>query len=339
MYTIPLVIFILLLTAVINIYITKTNSDQLDNYKDTVREQHSEEEWNQISSIINLSFVASKQNSKFLAQKVEVGLLKEYKDIEVLQQEFEQDMFSIRFYDVLKKNLLLQNSSASSLYPVPYNTMVGMESGIIGLFSNEATTKIKYPLDEDRVSWESYIVRNPNPQLAKAAVKAIKQREDSLIFVQSEATEDGQLEKNGLLTINTLKRAYLKYGVEGLAYYSLLSPSYITENGDIFNTDDRTFMKQNPNYKLILVQTISLADVLSKYENTILTSEKNSEYNNDFLTEFDRFKNIQSIIWSFLLFVICIALINIYNTGEYIGRKTDEEHLKTEGDDIRQKKE
>lgn len=329
MYTIPVVIFVLLLTAAMNVYQTKLDGDRIDNYRATIQKQHTEQEWNEISTIINLSFAASKQNSKFLAQKVEVDLLRQYQNLDVLKQEFEKKEFSQGFYDILKKNLLVENGAPSSLYPLSYNTLVGMQDGIIALFSDEATTNITNPDQEAVVQWDSYVGVNSNPTLAKKAIESVVNREDGIIFLQTESTGRGVLEKNTAMTMDTLKKAYLEYGIDGLDYYSILTPSYITDTGDIFNTDDKTFMTKNHNYKMILVQSVSISDLLANYEKELYSNETVATQNVTFLAEFVSSRNIQAITWSFLLFVLSLILIHIYNTER---RCMQEEKQETEGD-------
>jgi hypothetical protein len=312
--TIPIVILILLLTAAINIYVTKLEGDELTDYSATLQEQHTEQQWNEISSIINVSYTAANQNSKFLAQKVEVDLLRRYTNLDVLKQEFVTNQFSDGFYDVLKHNLLQENSAPSSLYPLSYETIVGLQQGIIAHFSNENTTKIKNPEQAPMVEWDSYIVKNPNPALAKEAIQAVLHRDSDVIFLQTSPTPNGQLDKESDMTMDTLKKAYLKYGLDGLKYYSILSPSYITDTGDIFETDDSTFMGQNKTYKMIILQSFNLKDVISKHETVFFQNEKDSIQNTTFLSEFVNLKHIKAITWSFLLFVISLFLTSIYNS-------------------------
>lgn len=327
--SIPIVVFVVLLTAALNIYIAKMDSDQLTVYKDKIVEQQTEEEWNEIANLINASFVAAKQNSKFLAQKIEVDLVRQYDNLDILQDEFKQKNFSPEFYNVLENNLLNENAAPSSLYSMSYRSVVGLQDGVIATFSNQAP-KVENKTQEPMVTWETFIENNPNKELAREAVQSVLHRNADLIFVQTRKTEEGELEKNHNMTMNALKKAYMSYGIEGLKYYNILSPSYITDNGDIFNTSDSHYMTANKNYKLIILQSFNIADILSKYERSIFEQQKNSAEDVTFITDFVKYKHIKAITWSFILFLLSVLLVNIYNSGPR--RDRDNEQYSVEGD-------
>lgn len=327
--TLPIVVFVLLLTAAINMYITKADSDSLEDFGTVIQEQHDEQEWNEISSIISLSQTAAKQNSKYLAQKIEVDLMRKYNNLDLLKVELANGTFSTEFYDVLKENLSQENGAPSSLFPLSYNTVVGLQDGVIALFSNESTTKIRNPKETSIVGWDSFIVKNPNPVLAQTAINSVLRRDSGFIFWQTENSEDGNLEKNPNMTMNTIKKAYQEYGMDGLKHFGMLSPAYITETGDIFNIDDKTFMQKNDNYKIIIIQSFNLYDIVNAHQSMILTHEKFALHNETFLTDFVKYKHIKAITWSFILFIISLALINIYNSER---KQHVAEHQNIEGD-------
>lgn len=330
MITIPIVVFVLLLTAVINIYITKLDVDQLTTYKETVIQQEREQEWSEIELIINSSQIAARQNSKYLAQKIEVDLLRNYKDLEVLKLQFQQQEFDPSFYKVLEANLSQEDGVPSSIFPVPYRTFVGLREGVVAFFSHKETA-VPNLENSELVSWDSYTEHSANPKLAQSAIDAVLRRESNLIFSQTIESPNGSLEKNTKMTLDTLKKAYLKYGVKGLSYYNLLSPSYITETGDIFNIDDKTFMAANENYKLIILQSINMGDILDKYKDTLYLHEKQSTHNETFLTDFVSFRHLNTVGWSFILFILSVWLINIFN---YEKKRIEKDSLQVEGDNV-----
>lgn len=312
--SIPLIIGALLFTAAINIYVVKVDNDRLADYKEDVSEQHTQNEWDEISSYINLSYLATKQNSKFLAQKVELDLIKKYGDLEDLKSEFESKEFTTKFYDTLQVNLLEENTTPSSIYPVAFNSMVGMDSGVIAVFSNDKNSQFKNDGTSKVVSWEHFIVNNPNPGLAKKAIRSILNQEDQLIFWQDKKSDDLVIDQQQNMKLDTLKQAYDQYGIEGLRYYSVLSSSYITDNGDIFETNDNDFMIKNDTYKIILVQSFNIGDLLRGYEKNIISSEKETEKNISFIDDFIQYKHTKALVWTLILFLISVLLINLYNS-------------------------
>jgi hypothetical protein len=333
--TIPLVVFVLLLTAATNVYTIKEESDNLNTQKERIEEQHKDQEWNEIEALLSSTNVGAKQNSKYLAQKIEVELVKEYPDLDDLKKEFDTKDFTDKFYDILQSNLLQENSVPSSIYPVPFHTTVGIRDGVIAIFSNESTsTRLTNPEGSKMVEWDKLVSRNPNPKLADEAIQSVLRRESSVIFLQSGKSKHGDLEKETDMSMETLEKAYKKYGMDGLRKYSLLSPSYITENGDVFNIDDKTFMRDNPNYKIIVIQGFNIAEILDKYNYVFYENDKDFTEQTSFIENFVLYKHIKAITWSLIIFILCMWLINIYNSDKkkYYRRAGDKPEIEIEGD-------
>jgi hypothetical protein len=308
---IPVTIFALLLMAAMNIYVTKLDNDSLDNFRDRLDEQNKERSWDEISSLISLANVAVKQNSKFVASNLEASILRQYPNLDELKEEFERGKFGSDFHEVLKSNLDTNEDSQTLLNPPSYFTVVGLEDGVIAFFSSEYAD---IPSSSSIMSWNKFIQNKPNPELSKEAIKSVLSKDSGLIFWQNYNSPDGKLEKLDKMDLSTLKKAYELYGIEGLRYYSILSPSYITDSGDIFQTDDRTYLQKNKNYKLIILQSFNIAELLEKYDQTTIKSEKYKSENKVFIDEFIKNKMIKTVLWSFITFLLCILLVNIYNS-------------------------
>jgi len=307
---IPVVVFLMLMTAAINIYLVKVENEQLRGYKDDVVTQSKENEWNLVSTIIESSYRTSKQNSMYLAQKVEDGILKQYPDLTSLKKQFDTRDFEKDFYSVLKDNLSEEDMNLSPLFPTPYRTVVATNDGVIATFSNESNenqsgnTKV--------MSWNDYYSLYPNTTVAREAIEDVINRKDKIILIQGESTTN----KVHSLDMDKLKKIYLKDGIKALENYSFLAPSYIHSTTDIFGQEDTNFMKPSKNYKIIIIQSTKLSDILNQNMDKIQAEEEQAHLTTQFVDNFVSSKNITGLIWSFLMFALSLILISIYNNEE-----------------------
>lgn len=327
---IPLLICVLLLSAAVNIYATKVSSDRLQDLNTEASKRYDVHKWNDIELLIDMANTASRQNSKFIASRIEADLLRNYSDLEELRKQFESGKFSEEFHEVLKDNLMLDNGAPSAIYQPSYYTLVGLNSGIISIFSNEASVALN-ATNAKSLDWESYTKGFPNSKLAKAAVDAVLTRNKGLIFWQNYRSDNVDLNSVSKMDMSTLQTAYGKYGLEGLRNYSILSPSYITDSGDIFNTDDSTFMKKNKNYKLVIIQSFNISEIIDQYDKTLQESETNKQYVDTYLKGQIDAQYLQAGMWSFALFLLAMILTVFYNSEQ--GRREEQtQNIKSEGD-------
>lgn len=308
---IPVTIFALLLMAAMNIYVTKLDNDSLLSFRDRLDKQSRERSWDEISSLISLADMAVKQNSKFVASNLEAGILRKYPNLDVLKEEFDQGKFGLDFHEVLKSTLDTKEDSQTLLNTPSYFTVVGLQNGVLAFFSSQY---VDIPSSSSIMGWDKFIQNQPNPELSKEAIKSVLSKDHGLIFWQNQNSPNGELEKLDKMDLSTLKKAYELYGIEGLKYYSILSPSYITDSGDIFETDDITYLQKNKNYKLIILQSFNIAELLENFDYMLIKSEKYNSVNSIYIDEFIKNKKIKSMLWSFIIFLLCILLINIYNS-------------------------
>lgn len=309
---IPIVVVVLVVTSALNVYINKVDGDYLLEFKESVENHRTEEEWNNISSMLIASQVAASQNSKYIAQRLELDLYKMFGNFGSFKEYFEKSDFDEKFLDLVTYTLNEETNIPSTLYPINYHTMLAIDKGIIASFSN--TDKLITHEIEEVITWENFIKNIPNPELAAEALQSIRNKDNNIIFMQTEPSRDGEIEKNTNMDLETLKSAFFKYGLDGLKYYSLLSPAYITEKGEIYSIEDAHRIAKTDNYKIMIIQSFNLSDIISKFERSILEHQKNTVQDLTFLYDYVKNKNLRALIWSFALFSIGILLINIYNS-------------------------
>lgn len=311
---IPLFVAAVLLTSAVNVYIYKIENDRLQEFTAQIEEDHREESWNEISSLIKMANVASRQNSKFIAKKIEVDILREYTNMDILKSDFTNGEFNKGFHTILKSNLVNENGAPSALYPPAFYTLVGMEKGIIAMFSNEASATLSASSIDSIMEWDSYAQGRSNPTLAKTAINAVMARDSGLIFWQNVPDSDNEIQSLSAMTMETLRTVYEKKGIEGLGNFSIVSPSYITETGDIFQTDDTTLLKKNENYKLVILQSFNLLDILEKYEVDLAHSNSNNENNVRFIEDYIKYNFIKTLSSSLVLFLLSMFFVKLYNS-------------------------
>ena len=111
----------------------------------------------------------------------------------------------------------------------------------------------------------NYINANVNPTLARHTMDSILNnnlnKEDFFIWQEIYSNSEP------IVSIEDAAQLILKDDEEALKCYNILIPSYITKDGDIFGIDDIDSLgMDNKNYKIILIQSINLYDVISKYD-------------------------------------------------------------------------
>jgi len=309
--TIPIIILVIFLTATSNVYSYKMESQSFAEFKNTLKQQAEEEIWKQISTMIELADVSARQNSKFIAKKLEADILRQYSDINELRSEFEGDVFGQKFHNILKENLIIQNTSPSALNPHSFYTIVGLEKGILEIFSS-SNSGLEQSSTNQIVDWNTFIKASANPTLTQKAIDSVLSRDRGIIFLQT--SSNGDQPPVTEMNMDTLRKVYEQGGIEAFKQFSIVSPSYITDNGDIFNIDDQTYMTKNKNYKLIILQCFNLYDILYEYRSELQQTQYLNDHNVTVIEGFEEMEFLRTVFWSVILFIVCIFFVHIYNT-------------------------
>jgi hypothetical protein len=146
------------------------------------------------------------------------------------------------------------------------------------------------------------------------AVDAIMDKKSDPIFWQCCKLDTSKKVNITCMDINSLKDAYFKYGLDVFKNYSFLTPSYITENGDIFNVDDTTFVTKNPNYKIVIMQSFNMYEILEKYKGEIQNIKYGSTSYSEYLDSFITIRFVKTISIDVIIILVTIIFVNIYNS-------------------------
>lgn len=293
----------LLIASVVNMYTLKVETDSIHKIETHINKNVNEIQNSYITTFIDLGYKLCQQTTELLAKKLETEILRNY-DLEKLQKEFEHSILSDKFYYVIKDALNVKPED-NILFNNEKITMVALKNGIIAEFSNsdkilESNTKI--------LSWEDYINNSINPQLTKNALDIVLSGKNSVAFIQKSG--DAVLQKSN---INNLVDIYMKEGKQALKDYYFLTSSFITEDGDIFGNSDKTFLANNDNYKLIILNTTSVLEVIELFESDITSIENDGENLLIRVDGYNDLRHLSSILGNIVMFITALGMITIYN--------------------------
>ena len=293
----------LLIASVINIYTLKVEIDSIDKIKGLISENTESSKVSHVNSLTDLGYKLCIQSTDLLSKKLENELILNY-NLDKLKKEFENSVLSNEFYDTIKGALNVK-SNENQLFDITKTTMVAMKNGLIAEFSNvdkmlESKT--------NTLSWEDYINNSINPQLTRDALDIVLNNKNKIAFIQKSGKV--VLQKSNIQDLIDL---YIREGKSVLNDYYFITSSFITEDGDIFGTDDKTFLSANENYKLTVLNTTSVAEVMNLFETEMINIENDG---NELLIHIDGYNNlhyISSVVANVILFMSTIGLISVYN--------------------------
>lgn len=308
---IPIAVFGILLTAAVNIVIAHINYTSGQEELQTTIEDNKEEIWEEISDVIKNSYYSSRQATKIMTLNIENSILHEYPNLDLLESQFDNGKYSAKFYNILKKNIE-RDDVQNNLVPIPYFTIVGKTDSVLVTFSNSDMGEISKINTTSVFTWDNFADLTPNPNLTKKAFEKIFNKSQDVIFTQTLPFGDNY-KYTDYVGMSTLREIYEEKGIMGLRHFSILSPAYITETGDIFGNEDQYYLAKNDNHKLVAIQVISLKTILNNHKEYIDIKIKNNSIEEEYIEKRILHGLITTILISLLLFIISWILIGIHN--------------------------
>lgn len=325
---IPIAVFCIMSTAAVNILIANINYSVVEDSLNETIEVHRQEIWNEIEDIISTSYYTSKLNSKIIALNLENSIVKQYDDLDELKNQFETEKFNDKFHQILEKNLL-RNDTTNKLVTEPYLTIIGTSKYVLTTFSNDDTSEIRKLDSTQVITWEDLSNLTPDPAMTKEALDHVINKSSGIIFTK---TNDASRLSNNIdipLKLDALKQVYDKGGLDALYDYSIVAPAYITENGDIFGTGDRTYLHQNDNHKLMIIQIVGLEPLLNGHKDYLMEKVRNNAMDEENIEDYMIQILVTTSTVSLMLFLISLILIGIHNAESR--RCSNCEECKTKG--------
>lgn len=288
-----------------NMYTLKVESNSINKIVNVINENVDKDKENYIKSVLNLGYKLCLQSTDILSKQLETELLVNY-DLKTLKKEFDQSILSDEFYEVIK-NVLSVKDENNILFNMEKLTMVAIKDGLIAEFSNNNVDHIATS-GNNVLLWEEYINKSVNPSLTRDALKKVFRNKNNVAFIQKSGKP---VIKSS--NIDDLISLYIKEGKEALSDYYFLTASLITEDGDIFGTYDKTFLSENRNYKLIVLNTTSVKEVLNIFETQIDSIHNRGD---NLLARIDGYtdlRHVVSIVGNVSMFITALCLVSVYN--------------------------
>lgn len=323
---IPLAVCGMILAASLSIYITISEKEQMIERVSILKEQKERLEWKVVEDIITDSFTNTKKDAKVLALETEYSLRANYSDLDVLEEQFDTYTYSEEFNHILEDVLYEDHLVNRS-----FLTLVGTEKHLITMFSNSKDHILKGINSDTVVDWSEIIEMNTNPALAKDSIDAIINKSKHLIFVQNKKSLTGNAEKIKSTNLSELEALYKSDGLDGIKNFSLLAPAYITDTGDLFGINDTTMLRENENHKMVIVKVINLEDVIKKNEDYINHVTSTIDNLSDAAKQQGDRNTLQGVLWSFILFLLSLLMIAVYNSEEKKGHLRETDNIDNEG--------
>lgn len=303
----PFAVCAMIITAALSIYMTIYNNNEMGKRTSEITSEMETLEWRMLSDIIVKGNTRAKQDAKIYALDIEYSIRSQYPNMLELQNEFKRGEYTKKFNSILK-GVLDQGNKDNFI------TLVGTEDYLITKFANTKNLLFSELDVEGTVSWEQVISMTPNQDLTKAAIEAVVNKSTDVIFTLDKNSKSGSVANSTkAISLDSLKKIYTSDGIEGLYNVSILAPAYITDTGDIFGIDDTTFLKNNKNHKLIVIRIINLKSLID--ENRDIIDRTTDTLTDLYDTTVDQGGRnlLQSVLWTFIFFLLSLVLIAVYN--------------------------
>lgn len=169
-------------------------------------------------------------------------------------------------------------------------------------------------IPSEHLLWDKFKDIHYNTILASKAIQALQDmntKKYDFIFWEYTPTTIKNHDRIEDMDINKLLEVFHKEGLESLKSYEILVPIYITNDGDIFGTNDLNSLGEKiKNYKIMVVQRINIYDILDYYKSDLTFYE--SEIKKIELEVLDNSKNKASSIVEAIIFIICTMIGSAY---------------------------
>lgn len=213
--------------------------------------------WSLIEGTIREASLASQSTSLYVSTMIVDDIYNEYPDLNILKNELDNGLYhESKLPEIILKNI--ENKYLFNIRNKNNDIFVITSNGIA------VDTNLDY-IDTVYRSFKDEAETHFNYELAyKAFDKLLEHKNYNIIYYEPQAPDNvNEHELVVTSSYESLYKVYCKEGIEGLKGYTVLVPTYITDNGDIFGTLDINFNgKKVENHKMIVVQRFNIYDVL-----------------------------------------------------------------------------
>lgn len=309
----PIFIFIVTIVIAINGCFFTVGYNRSIELREAINERSSNFLWDIIASEIESDYVILNSDAKYLSKKLESAILREYGgDMNNLKSEFDTCVLDQGLYDLFKEeieedSLSINDSSKNE----SFNYTLGFRDNIIAIFKDSNTSNDT----NTSIQWHDVFIPKYNKELSESLINDIVNKDisNNILIYQNSSIDmsGGEITQH---SIDSLKIIYEKFGIDGLKYFDFVNVSYITDYGDVFDTDDFLYLDAIPNHKMIIVKTTNIYDSISKeIEPKIKEVESCQKILNNRISDDIARDSLQFIITTLCLVILVAVSSIMYN--------------------------
>lgn len=225
-----------------------------------------------------------------------------YMDMSILKTDLNNGNETSPIYSIFRKYLDNTNDKLSFM-----NTFICMNDQII--------LDLKKYKDGSRNTWDHLIGNLPNDSLSTNAINDITNVNKTFCIWQTK--EDSRINDLTYIDKTVVHDLVSEYGIDILKSLNGLVILYITDDGDIFGTNDiNNIGERQSNYKIMIVNEFNLYEAFEYISNSSYTFNNiNSSYNKISLyLKFYKKERSKTLVFIGILFLFsAIALMTVQN--------------------------
>jgi len=282
----------------------------LNQNKDLIEEDFDNISWHLVFSCIESIQRTQKIQSKLVATQLKNDIENAYPNLNELQSIFESGTHagSTPF-----SKIVLNTVHNTKVYFEP-----SARNGVMIGFNDKVLHNLIVPTKQFETDWDTFVKGNYNKLLAENLIKEVTQDRKGIILLEPERPSRAHRSHfpRKITTMDDLRAVFEEEGLDGLSGYVIVTPTFITDDGDIFGTLDYNAegIKTN-NHKIIVMTYASLTDFIYNYQRRTLAYVEHMKTHNKNSRERDvrniYYQSIQTIVIHFIL-IICIFVFSRY---------------------------
>ena len=277
--------------------------NKIEQNTELAKQEFKEIRWDVIEHAIHAIQRIQKINSKLIALELRDEIKKEYPELDALKDVFKRG----HHVDDKFNHIIIK-----TIHDEPLIGEASNRNGVLIGFNDKVLYNLIIPMDKFENDWKFFIEKNYNKTLASNLLNRVNSYNRDVILLEP---REPRLPKDVIhreiteYDLDSMKDIYLQEGPKGLSEYIIITPAFITDEGDIFGTPEynENGAKTN-NHKIIVMSYTSLIDWIHAHQGVrisyIYRMEKKilMQYENE--TRDLYYQSIQTIALHFVLIIV-----------------------------------
>ena len=277
--------------------------NKIEQNTELAKQEFKEIRWDVIEHAIHAIQRIQKINSKLIALELRDEIKKEYPELDALKEVFKRG----HHVDDKFNHIIIK-----TIHNEPLIGEASNRNGVLIGFNDKVLYNLIIPMNTFENDWKFFIEKNYNKALASNLLNRVNSHNRDVILLEP---REPRLPKDVIhreiaeYDLEVMKDIYLKEGAKGLSEYIIITPAFITDEGDIFGTPEynEDGAKTN-NHKIIVMSYTSLIDWVNAHQGVRLSYIQRMEkkilmqYENE--TRDLYYQSIQTIALHFVLIIV-----------------------------------